>query len=183
MDKQQQKLKELKSKFLSEDKINIKRNFITGSIIGTLIGASPFLFYLFESVPDEKVWNTFLFTYHSGYYESAKIAMWMLTGKVIPLFFLVIWFFTCRHWWYHTLLVPITMYIYQIILAITQDAYLDEFQIIYLLPIMAIIIPSIYLIRAKVFNKINDAGKTMQEIEDEFRIGPKGFFGKLRDYF
>ena len=37
---------------------------------------------------------------------------------------------------------------------------MDEFHIIYLLPIMAIIIPSIYLIRAKMFNKINNADKT-----------------------
>ena len=48
---------------------------------------------------------------------------------------------------------------------------------------MALIIPSIYLIRAKVFDKINDADKTMQELEDEFKIRPKGFANKLRDYF
>jgi hypothetical protein len=48
---------------------------------------------------------------------------------------------------------------------------------------MAVIIPSIYLIRAKMFNKLNDADKTMQDLEDEFKIKPKGIFGKLRDYF
>ncbi|WP_157487244.1 hypothetical protein [Gelidibacter algens] len=48
---------------------------------------------------------------------------------------------------------------------------------------MAIIVPSIYLVRAKIFNRINDAGKTMQELEDEFRIKPKGFFDKVKEYF
>src|SRR5690606_6453911 len=116
------------------------------------------------------------FSYHSGYYENAQTAMWMLSGKIITLFFLIIWFFTCRHWWYHTLLVPIIMFTYQIIAGIYQDTStgLDELDLIYMVPIMAFIIPSIYLIRAKVFNKINDADKTMQELEDEFRIRPKG---------
>ena len=36
----------------------------------------------------------------------------------------------------------------------------------------------------KMFNKINEADKTMQELEDEFRIGPsKGILGKFKDYF
>ena len=48
---------------------------------------------------------------------------------------------------------------------------------------MAIVIPSIYLLRARMFNKINDAGKTMEELEEEFKIKPKSFFGKLSDYF
>jgi len=76
------------------------------------------------------------------------------------------------------------MYAYQIIGVLNDDlAFSDTNQFLYLLPVMAIIIPSIYLIRAKMFNKINDADKTMQELEDEFKIKPKGIFGKLRDYF
>jgi len=48
---------------------------------------------------------------------------------------------------------------------------------------MAIIIPSIYLIRARMFNKLNDASKTMEELEEEFKIKPKGIFGVLKEYF
>lgn len=154
-----------------------------GSILATLIAGSPFLFYLYNYVPPSREWESFLFTYQSGYYENAQTAMWMLTGKLIPLLFLIIWFFTCRHWWYHSLLVPIIMYIYQVIVAVYHDTTLDEFDLVYLLPIMALIIPSIYLIRAKVFDKINDADKTMQELEDEFKIRPKGFMNKLKEYF
>lgn len=183
MDKQQAKSKEHLLKFRETDKISIKKKFLLGSILATLIAGSPFLFYLYDFVPPEANWETFLFTYQSGFYENARTAMWMLTGKFITLFFLIIWFFTCRHWWHHALLVPISMYIYQIIDAIRQDTTLDEFDLIYMLPVMAVIIPSIYLIRAKVFNKINDAGKTMQELEDEFKIKPKSFMGKLQEYF
>lgn len=185
MDKLKHTLTSEQLKSLQEDKIITKKQILLGSILATLIAGSPFLFYLYNYVPTTPNWETLIFTYHSGFYENSQTAMWMLTGKIIPLFFLVIWFFTCRHWWYHALIVPIAMYVYQITLAINQDTVtgLDEVELIYMVPIMALIIPSIYLIRAQVFNKLNDADKTMQELEDEFRIKPKGFFNNLKNYF
>jgi len=110
--------------------------------------------------------------------------MWILTGKIIPLLFLILWFWTCRHWWYHALLVPIAMYLYQIIALFNDDnQFIDELGLIYLVPVMAVIIPSIYLIRAQMFNKLNDADKSLQELEDEFKIKPTGLWGKIRQYF
>ncbi|WP_308991919.1 hypothetical protein QLS71_016680 [Mariniflexile litorale] len=145
---------------------------------------TPYLFYLYESVPDTPVWNTFLFTYKSDNYQSANVAMWILTSKMIPLFLLFIWFFTCRHWWYHVLLVPISMYVFQIFSLIHGDTkYLDEFQLMYLIPVMAVIVPSIYLIKAQIFNKINDASKSMEELEEEFKMSPKNFWEKIKQYF
>ncbi|WP_246454773.1 hypothetical protein [Hyunsoonleella aquatilis] len=161
-----------------------KKNLIVGSIIATIIAVTPYLFYLHESVPDTKVWNTFLFTYHSNLYANANAAMWVLTGKLIPLLLLFIWFFTNRHWWYHTLLVPIAMYLYQVFnLFNAEQVYLDEFELIYMIPVMAIVIPSIYLIRARIFNKINEAEKSMQELEDELKMSPKNFWDKVKQYF
>jgi hypothetical protein len=98
---------------LTKQKLKDK-NLVVGIIIATLIAITPYLFYLHESVPDVKVWHTFLFDYSSGYYDSAGIAIWVLMGKLIPLYLLFIWFFTCRHWWYHALIVPISMYSYQV---------------------------------------------------------------------
>jgi hypothetical protein len=48
---------------------------------------------------------------------------------------------------------------------------------------MAIVVPSIYLIRAQMLNKINDASKTMEELEEEFMIKPKSFMEKVKQYF
>ena len=74
------------------------------------------------------------------------------------------------------------MYAYQAFGILNDDlTFVDSNQLMYLVPIMAVIIPSIYLIRARIFNRMNK--KTMQELEDEFRIGSKGFIGKLKDYF
>jgi hypothetical protein len=76
------------------------------------------------------------------------------------------------------------MYIYQIASVFNDDnKYVDEFQLLYLVPIMAIIIPSIYLIRAQMFNKLNDANKTFEELEEEFMIKPTSLWGKMKQYF
>ena len=161
-----------------------KKGLLLGSLVATIIAATPFIFNLYQSVPNVKVWDTFLFTYDSTYYESANVVAWTLMGKLIPLILLFIWFFTNRHWWYHVLMVPIAMYVYQIIETLNGDIrFAEENQLLYLLPVMAIIIPSIYLIKAKMFNKLNDADKSMEELEEEFKLGGKGFFGKVSDYF
>ncbi len=161
-----------------------KKGLVIGTIVATLIAITPYLFYLYESVPDTRIWNTFLFTYDSTFWENANYVMWVLTGKLIPLYLLFIWFFTCRHWWYHVLLVPIAMYIFQIIVMLNTDTkYMDEFQLIYMIPVMAVVIPSIYLIRARIFNKINDANKTLEELEEEFKLSPKNFWDKVKSYF
>ncbi len=161
-----------------------KRSLIVGSFIATIIAITPFLFYLYEGVPETEIWNTFLFTFESHWYDNANQAMWLITTKSIPLLLLFIWFFTCKHWWYHAILVPIAMYAFQLSSFISLDtANFDGFSFVYFMPIMAIIIPSVYLIRARMFNKLNDAGKTMEELEDEFKIKPKNFFGKFSDYF
>ena len=179
MHNKHQKSKETQS-FQPKD----KKNLFLGSIIATIIAISPYLYYLHESVPDTVVWDTFLFTYNSGYFESANNAMYFVFSKAIPLLLLCIWFFTCKHWWYHALLVPITMYLYQIFAIFNDDIqYIDEFQLIYMIPIMAIVIPSVYLIRAKMFNKINEVNKSLEELEEEFKVSPKNFWDKVKQYF
>lgn len=188
MTNQEQKLKRTKLNFLEKfsnfSKAFGSKNIVVGSIIGTLIATTPFIFNLYQSVPNEKIWNTFLFVYDSKYYESARVAAWTITNQLVPLMLLFIWFFTCRHWWYHSILVPIIMFVYQAIETLNSDLYItDQNLILYLLPIMAIIIPSIYLIRAQMFNKLNDADKSFEELEEEFMIKPTTFWSKLKQYF
>lgn len=168
----------IKSKSLTSGKLFL------GSVLATFIAITPILFNLYKSVPETRVWDTFLFTYESNYYEDVSVVVWTLMNKLVPLFLLFIWFFTNRHWWYHAILVPIAMYIYQIVLTLKGDVSVVDTNLIeYLLPIMAVIVPSIYLIRARMFNKINDADKTLEELEEEFKVGGKGFWGKISDYF
>ncbi|NRD23529.1 hypothetical protein HNV10_09780 [Winogradskyella litoriviva] len=160
------------------------RSAVIGTIISTVIASTPLLYLIHESVPDDAIWHTFLGTYESGFWESAQYAMWVYTGKVVPLILVLIWFFTCRHWWHHALLVPIVMYSFQIITSVNAELLrTDENQFLFLLPVLVIVVPSIYLIRAKMFNKINNADKTLEELEQEFMIKPKGVWGRVKQYF
>lgn len=180
MSNKQRESKKQKLSYLRVD----NKSIVTGTIIATLIAITPYLFYLYESVPDVPVWDTFMFSYESTYYGSALTVAWTLAGKIIPLYLLFIWFFTCRHWWFHVLLVPIAMYAYQIFVTLNDDfEYVDDNQLIVLIPIMAIIVPSIYLIRARIFNKINEANKSLEELEEEFKMSPKGLWSKVKEYF
>jgi len=180
MNNKLQKSKKVPAQF---QRIN-RRSLIIGSIVATLIAATPYLFYLYENVPDTTYWDTFLFRYDSNYYGSMRTVAWTLMGKAMPLFLLFIWFFTCRHWWYHVLLVPVLMYVYQIYTTINDDLmYIDSYQLGYLIPVMVIIIPSIYLIRAQIFDKVNNASKSLQDLEDEFKVSPKTFLQKIKEYF
>jgi len=161
-----------------------KKSLILGSVVATVLAITPLLFSLYESVPEQRFWNTFLFKYDSKNWGNANLVMWIFTGKAIPLLLVLGWFLTCRHWWYHALLVPIAMYLYQIFGLFNEDQqYIDEFQLIYMVPVMAIVVPSIYLIRARIFNKINNANKSLEELEEEFKISPKNFWGKVKEYF
>ena len=178
----QQKLKKQRSEFLVNAS---KKELIVGSFIATFIAITPYLITLWEGVPsDTKSWDTFLFSYSTTYYVDIQSLVWTLLSSLIPLLLLLVWIFTCKHWWYHVIIVPIVMYIYQIITILNDDLEFSEKNLVlWLFPVMAVIIPSIYLIRAQMFNKIKDVNKTMEELEEEFKIKPKGFFAKLSDYF
>jgi len=76
------------------------------------------------------------------------------------------------------------MYIFQLANVLNDDLhYIDSFELKYFIPLMAIIIPSIYLIRAQIFNRINSVNKSTQELEDEMRIKPLSFIEKIKQYF
>ncbi len=146
-----------------KDKLLIEhssRFLLTGSIIAFLIAFSPYLFYLYEIFPDGPVWENSFFIYESKYYESVLTAAWTYLGKITPLFLLLIWFFTCKHWWYHAIFIPIAMYCFQLVSAFYQDAYMDTARfmdidgLIYLAPFFMIILVIVYLVRIQIFDRI-----------------------------
>ena len=134
-----------------------KRKILSiGTLIALCIVLSPILSYIYQGFPNVKTWESFLFgTIHSNYYESIQILVWVVFSKVVPFILLLIWFFTCKHWWYHSILVPIAMYVFQIYSTINDDllfADSDEFYII--IPLIAIVAAITYTIRTKIFDRL-----------------------------
>ena len=143
---------------------------LLGSIIALLIAFSPYLFYLYEIFPSGPVWENSFFSYESKYYLDVTTAMWTYLGKITPLFLLLIWFFTCKHWWYHVILIPAAMYAYQLVVAVYQDAFqnsafiMDTDGLIYLAPFFIIILSIVYLIRIKIFDRVY--GLDLSELDE-----------------
>lgn len=157
-----------------------KKFTIGAGVVIFLIAISPFLFYLYESFPtDTNVWETSFFSVTTNY-QTYQHFMWFLTGKVIPLYLLFIWFFTCKHWWHWIILIPISMYLFQTWGIINQSMSLDEVELIYMIPIMLIIIPAVYLIRAKVFNRMR--GDNLREFEEDLKI-KRSLWDELKELF
>ena len=152
-------LKDQRSKFL-----------LLGSIIAITIAFSPYLFYLYEIFPSGPVWENSFFSYESKYYLDVLTAAWTYFGKIVPLFLLLIWFFTCKHWWYHVILIPTGMYAFQLIVAFYQDVYMDTSifmdinGLIYLAPFFIIILCIVYLIRIKIFDRVY--GLDLSELDE-----------------
>ncbi len=75
-------------------------------------------------------------------------------SKIVPLYLLFLWFLTSRNWWYHISLIPIAMYAFQVFeVLFDSDNNIDTENIWWLLPICMVVIPFVYFIRIKLYDK------------------------------
>ena len=148
-----QKKESIKENF--KDQVKNSKNIYIGTLVAIIIAITPYIYYSYESVPKTKVWQTFLFEFESTGYENANDFAWLFLGKFVPWLLLILWFLTCRNWWYHVILIPVAMYSFQLSTIINDDfKYVDEVEIYWMIPIMMIIVPIVYLIRIKLFDKL-----------------------------
>ncbi|MBC2840620.1 hypothetical protein [Robiginitalea sp. SC105] len=133
-----------------------RKRFLLESLALLLIICSPFLFKLHQYFPKTEGVNFEFFglVIDSNGFADVSTYMWFLIGKIIPMYLLTIWFFTCKHWWYHILLIPICMYAFQLFEVVySTDDVVDTDNILWLLPICMVVIPFVYFIRLKLFDK------------------------------
>lgn len=144
-----------------------KTSLYTGSIIALIIIILPYFLYFNKNIPLEIVdLDTFLGTIHGGYYKSASVAIYWFFSKFVPFFLLFIWFITCKHWWAHAVLIPLSVYFFQLISVINDSMeYVDEVSFIYAVPITLAIVIILYVIRSKlaIFISAVDLKKEMDE--------------------
>ncbi|MFI8379801.1 hypothetical protein [Leeuwenhoekiella sp. NPDC079379] len=149
-------------------------SLLTGSLVAAFIAASPYFFYLYEGFPRSKTWETSFFgltlKYESINFDGVDVVAWIIFSKTIPLLLFLIWFFTCKHWWYHAILVPICMYFFQIMSTFNDDlAFTDSVDIYYMAPIILVALIFLYTIRMKIFDRIHNID--LSELE---RVSLKG---------
>ncbi|MFT4669647.1 MAG: hypothetical protein ACI9M9_001390 [Flavobacteriaceae bacterium] len=156
-----------------------RKSLFIGGVVVLLIAISPILFYSYKSFPSSQTWETSFFTLKTEFPDWISYA-WYLSGKLMPLYLLLLWFFTCKHWWHWILLVPVSMYSFQLWGLINESNRYDEVELIYLLPLMMVLVPGVYLIRAKLFNSVR--GSDLKSFEEDLLV-KKTLWGQIKDLF
>lgn len=151
-----------------------KKSLLTGSIIAFLIAAIPYLLFVNQNIPKEisKI-DFFFIEINSGYYKNLYTYTYWFTSKFVPLFLFFIWFITCKHWWVHVLIIPISIYLFQLISVVNDTVlYVDEIEFIYTVPIATIIMALLYFLRSKLSVYIQ-AVDLKKEMDDNMKIPTK----------
>jgi len=144
-------------KRIPEKSKKARKRFYIESIALFFIIAAPFIFKFHNYLPrDPEATIEFLgMTIDRNGFADLYTYGWFLLGKLVPFYLLIIWFFTNKHWWYHILLIPICMYAFQIfeVLYYNDDLHVDTENLLWLLPICMIVVPFVYFIRVKLYDK------------------------------
>ncbi|MBT8291745.1 MAG: hypothetical protein KJN70_00605 [Eudoraea sp.] len=143
------------NKDLNQGKKAKKRFFIESVAIFFII-ATPFIHKIHDYLPTdpEATFELFGLVIDRNGFVDLQAYGWFLINKIIPFYLILIWFFTNKHWWYHILLIPLCMYAFQIFEVIYGDVMVvDSENILWLLPICMVVIPFVYFIRVKLYDK------------------------------
>ncbi len=100
-----------------------------------------------------------------GLYRSKTTLYYILTGRITPILYLSIWLISCRYWWYHAILIPISVYVVQIVTSLQVNlSHIDKGEYVYIIPILLIVIGMLYLIRRSTLEKIERLS-LLEEVE------------------
>mgnify|MGYP003670605096 CR=1 FL=1 len=133
-----------------------QRKILLESIMVFFIAISPFLYKLYEYIPEATGSSVTIIgiTIDSHGFADVSTFIWFMMGKIVPLYLLIFWFLTVKNWWYHIILIPIAMYAFQIFEVLyNYDNDIDSENLLWLLPICIIIIPFVYFLRIKIYDK------------------------------
>ncbi|MER3373640.1 MAG: hypothetical protein RIM83_03300 [Allomuricauda sp.] len=136
-------------------KKKIRKRFVLEGLITLLIVLSPIMFYSYKYMPsDTESLDFILFKVGTNGFADARTAVWFYLIKLIPLVLLVIWFVTSKQWWYHAVLIPISMYSFQLYSAIFESSQeVDENEVFYVIAVSMVVVPIVYFIRVKLVDK------------------------------
>ncbi len=143
-------MREFKSRKKAKRKILLESSFVF------FIAISPFLYKLYDYLPeDPEATISFLgITMGNGGFSDISMYVWFLMSKIVPLYLMILWFMTSKNWWYHIILIPIAMYAFQLFEVIyDSDDIIDTENVLWLLPVLMVVVPFVYFIRIKLYDK------------------------------
>ncbi|MFT6369087.1 MAG: hypothetical protein ACJAWH_000162 [Maribacter sp.] len=133
-----------------------KNKIILETILVFFIAIAPFLYKIYDYFPinEDGTISFFGIIIGTNGFEDAATYIWFLASKIVPLYLLLFWFLTSRDWWYHIILIPIAMYSFQLFeVVFDSDLQIDTENTLWLLPLCMVVIPFVYFIRVKLYDK------------------------------
>ncbi|WP_339700790.1 hypothetical protein [uncultured Marixanthomonas sp.] len=148
-----------------------KRTFINGVLLTIFLVATPFLFYFYKLAPKGgEEWDTFFGTITPGGFGSVQVYLHALATKSTFVLLTGIWFLTSKNWWKYAILIPFTMFLFQLSGVINYKIeYIDEFDFWYSLPIILPILILLIYISYIAGKKSNNDDGLKKEVDDEIK--------------
>ncbi len=152
--------KKLQSTTLTNSKSTGKNTFFFYAIIGIVVGyfiITQYLYYL-KSNPDFD--NSAI-----GFYQTKTTLFFVLIARITPILYLSLWLISCKYWWHHALVVPISVYVVQLYTALQINSNsIDKGEYLYIIPILVMVIGVLYFIRQNTLQKIERLS-ILEEVE------------------
>lgn len=140
----------LLTKRMSRSRTMDRAELYRGVVIGLLLISAPFLFYLYLLVPSSDTWDIGIFVIQSGGFKTVQVFVWSLLNKSVFLLITTLWFFTASQWWRYCILVPFTLFLFQLSGVLNQQLeYIDQYDFWYSLPIVVPIVIAMIIISIK----------------------------------
>ena len=162
------KLTKTNTKFHQTDR---KKNIINGVLLSTFLIATPFLFYIYKYAPAEtSTWETPFGTVYSGGFSNVQAYLHALFTKITFVLLTGIWFLTSGNWWKYAILVPLTMFLFQLSGVINYKIqYIDEFDFWYSLPAILPILFFLMYISYRISKRSIASDDLKNDVDEEIK--------------
>ncbi|WP_100803056.1 hypothetical protein [Ulvibacter sp. MAR_2010_11] len=140
-------------------------------LLSLFLIATPFLFYIYKYAPaDATEWDTFFGVVNSGGFGSVQAYMHALFTKITFVSLTGMWFLTSTNWWKYAILVPLTMFLFQLSGVINYKIqYIDEFDFWYSLPAILPILFFLIYISYRISNQSTTSNDLKKDVDDEIK--------------
>ncbi len=129
---------------------NRYKRFIQGALISIILISTPFLFYLYRLAPKADTWDLGFMVLNNGGFSTVKVFVHALMTKLMFLIFTTIWFFTSKHWWRFSILIPFGLFFFQTTGVINQNIkYTEDFNFWSVVPMLLPILIGMILVSIK----------------------------------
>ncbi|WP_299520359.1 hypothetical protein [Winogradskyella sp.] len=127
----------------------------------------PVISYAYLLFPDTREITIFNYSFTSSYYQSIQAFVWTLSQKLIFIVILVIWYLTSKDWWKIILLLPLLVFIIQLLQIINDDyKVIDKYEGIFGIIIATPVVIVFYLMIKKINSNLG-AKEVHKDIETE----------------